>query len=76
MTALQFEIEDQLIQTVGLKTVKEFLERQLALLRLTYLGDVISQTIRESGIDYQEEIEQARQEAWQEYKTTHLSQLL
>ncbi|GAK48831.1 hypothetical protein U14_00042 [Candidatus Moduliflexus flocculans] len=69
MIALQFEIEDQLIQTVGLKTVKEFLERQLALLRLTYLGDMISQTIRESGIDYQEEIEQARQEAWQAYKS-------
>ena len=76
MTALQFEIEDQLIQTVGLKTVKEFLERQLALLRLTYLGDVISQTIQESGINHPDEVAQARQEAWQEYKTTHLSQLL
>lgn len=76
MTALQFEIEDQLIRTIGLKTVKEYVERQLALLRLTYLGEAISQTIQESGINHQDELAQARQDAWQEYKTNHLSQLL
>ena len=68
MAVVQLEIEDQLIQKVGAKTIKDFMEYQLSLLRLKYLGEKISEGIRQSGIDHHKEVEEARQEAWQEYK--------
>jgi hypothetical protein len=71
MTVLQFEIEDQLIQHIGISTIQEFLEQQLALLRVTYLGEKISQVIQQSGIDHAQEVEEARQEAWHDYKTKY-----
>ena len=76
MAVIQLEIEEQLIQNVGVQTIKEFMERQLSLLRVTYLGEKISQVIQESGINHQQEVAEARQEAWQEYKEQHLKHLL
>ena len=69
MTVLEFEIEDQLVQNMGLHMIKNFLSRQIAFLKVTYLGEKISQVIEHSGIDHDKEVEEARQEAWQEYKT-------
>lgn len=72
MPVLEFEIEDQLVQNMGLQHIKNFLNRQLAFLRVSYLGEKISQVIQSSGIDHAKEVEAARQEAWQEYKTKNL----
>ena len=47
-------------------------ERQLSLLRVRYLGEQITQAIEQAGFNHEKEVEEARQEAWQEYKTTHL----
>ena len=71
MTVLQFEIEDQLIQHIGIRTIQEFLERQLALLRVTYLGEKITHAIQQSGINHDQEVEEARQDAWQDYKNKY-----
>jgi hypothetical protein len=76
MSVIQLEIEDTLIQQVGAKTVKEFMEQQLSLLRLQYQGERIAQKIQESGIDHHSEVDEARQEAWEEYKAGHLQDLL
>ncbi len=75
MSVIQLEIEDTLIHEVGIKAVQEFMERQLSLLRLQYLGDKIATAIRKAGIDHAREVKEARQEAWQEYKNTHLKEL-
>jgi hypothetical protein len=72
MTVMQVEIEDQLIQEVGAETIKTFMERQLAFLRLQYLGQKISTALQQAGVEQKSEIEAARQEAWEEYKTTYL----
>lgn len=71
MSVLQFEIEDQLVQRMGMTTIHEFLERQLALLRVADLGENISAAIRQAGVNHAQEVEEARQEAWQEYKTQY-----
>lgn len=72
MPILEFEIEDQLVQNMGLQHIKNFLNRQLAFLKVSYFGEKISQVIQSSGIDHAKEVEAARQEAWQEYKTKNL----
>ena len=46
MSVIQLEIEDALIQEVGAKTVKTFMERQLSLLHPQYLGEYIVQEFK------------------------------
>ena len=76
MTVVQLEIEDQLIQKIGTKTIKEFMELQLSLLKLRFMGEKISEGIQQSGIDHHKEVKEARQEAWQEYKAKYLQGIL
>jgi len=68
MTVLQFEIEDQLAQNLGIQMIKNYLDRQLTFLKVLYLGEKVSKIIQQSGIDHAKELEEARQEAWEEYK--------
>ena len=52
MSVIQLEIDDTLIQQVGAKTVKAFMERQLSLLRFQYQGERIAHEIQQSRIDH------------------------
>ena len=63
MSLIQLEIDDTLIQTIGLQAVKTFMERQLTLLRVQYLGEKIAATIQQAGINHQQKVKEARQEA-------------
>ena len=51
------------------------MERQLTLLRVQYLGEKIAAAIQQAGINHQQEVKEARQEAWQEYKA-NISRIL
>ena len=68
MGLIQLEIDDTLVQAIGLQAVKTFMERQLTLLRVQYLGEKITVAIQQAGINHQQEVKEARQEAWQDYK--------
>ena len=72
MSQIQLEIDDTLIQAIGLQAVKTFMERQLTLLRVQYLGEKIAAAIQQAGINHQQEVKESRQEAWKEYKTKYL----
>ncbi|MCK5013696.1 MAG: hypothetical protein KAS66_07740 [Candidatus Omnitrophica bacterium] len=52
-----------LIQAIGLQAVKTFMERQLMLLRVQYLGEKIVAAIQQAGINHQQEVKEARQDA-------------
>jgi hypothetical protein len=75
MSVIQLDIDETLIQTIGLQAIKAFIERQLSLLRVQYLGEKMSHDIRQAGFDHDKEVEEVRQEAWQEYKSKYLPQL-
>ena len=64
MSLIQLEIDDTLIQAIGLQAVKTFMERQLTLLRVQYLGEKIAAAIQQAGINHHQEVKEARQEAW------------
>ena len=68
MGLIQLEIDDTLVQAIGLQAVKTFIERQLTMLRVQYLGEKIAAAIQQAGINHQQEVKEAREEAWQEYK--------
>ncbi len=74
MSVIQLDIDDTLVQTIGLQAIQAFMERQLSLLRVQYLGEKIAQAIQHAGFEHAKEVEEARQEAWEEYKTKYLSQ--
>jgi hypothetical protein len=76
MSTIQLEIDDALLQSVGITAIQAFMQEQMALLRLQYQGDRIARQIRQSGLDHDQEVSDARQEAWEEYKATHLQDLL
>jgi len=76
MSVIEFEIDEKLAKEVGLKSVQDFLQEQLMLLRLQYLGEKISKSIQASGIDHEKELEETRAEAWQEYKEKHFKDIL
>ena len=48
------------------------MERQLSLLRVQYLGDKSAQAIQQSDFKHAKEVEEARQEAWEEYKAKYM----
>ena len=74
MTVIQLDIDDTLAQAIGLQAVQTFMERQLSLLRVQYLGENIVRTIHQAGFDHAKEVEEAREEAWEEYKIKHMPQ--
>jgi len=72
MNVIQLDIEEILVQTIGLQAIEAFMERQLSFLRVQYLGNQITQAIEQSNFEHDKEVEEARQEAWKEYKTKYL----
>ncbi len=72
MSVIQLDIEEILVQTIGLQAIEAFMERQLSFLRVQYLGNQITHAIEQSGFDHDKEVEEARQEAWKEYKVKYL----
>lgn len=75
MDTMQFKVNEMLVQAMGTEAIQDFVERQLELLHIRYLGETITRAIEESGFDHEKEVETARREAWQEYKSKHLSQI-
>jgi hypothetical protein len=76
MSTIQLEIDDTLLQQIGDRTVRTFIERQLSLLRFQYLGEKIAKKIQQAGVDHEKELSEAREEAWDEYKGKMLQKIL
>ncbi|MBF0210028.1 MAG: hypothetical protein HQK64_02485 [Desulfamplus sp.] len=75
MSVIQVDIDDQLVQTIGLKAIKEFMDNKIAALKIELLGDSISEIVALSEFDHSKEVEIARQEAWEEYKQKYIVSL-
>ena len=74
MSVIQLDIDDTLARAMGLQAIQAFMQRQLSLLRVQYLGDKIAQAIHQAGFEHAKEVEEIRQEAWEEYKTKYMPQ--
>jgi hypothetical protein len=65
MTTIEIPISDDLIQRLGQQAIAEFLQKQMQLLRVQLLADKLGQAITNSGVDWEQELENARQKAWE-----------
>ena len=68
MTVIQIPIAEDLILAMGQRAVEEFLQKQTKVLRLQLLAERLDKAIADSGVDWEGELEIARQEAWEMYQ--------
>ncbi len=66
---LSIKIKDDILQSFGIIYVQTYLQKQVQLLELQFLAEKMSTALSEStDTDWETELEQARQTAWDEYK--------
>ncbi|GAB2545157.1 hypothetical protein [Spirosoma aerophilum] len=76
MTTIQLEIQDDLVQQLGLGAVKKALEDELAYQRFKLLENKIVSAMREAtDVDWKDEFDAARQKAYEEYQQKRKSAL-
>ncbi|MFN3848442.1 MAG: hypothetical protein ACK4NY_03390 [Spirosomataceae bacterium] len=68
MTTIQIEVKDSLAQSLGLKAIQEHFRKELELLEIELLAQKLNDSISVSGVDWNEELENARRDAYIEYQ--------
>ena len=68
MTEITLRLEDDVIKDYGELYIKNFVEKQMEYLSLLREMDKIEEQINISKMDYDKELENIRQKAWQDYK--------
>lgn len=68
MTEITVKLKDEMIKEYGKLFIKNFVEKQLEHLELFREMDEIEQQIKDSNMDYEKELENIKEKAWQEYK--------
>lgn len=76
MTTIQLQIEDDLVQQLGLGAVQQLLEEELVYQRVKLLENKIQTAMHKAvGVNWQQEFEEARQQAYEEYRQKRESAL-
>lgn len=68
MTTIQIEVKDSLAQSLGLRAIQEHFRKELELLEIELLAQKLNDSISVSGVDWNEELENARRDAYIEYQ--------
>jgi len=70
MTTVQIDIQDDLINLFGVQALKQFIEDELAYQRFLLLENEIQNELnRNKDVEWEDEFEAARQQAFEEYKS-------
>jgi len=71
---ITLDIKETVLKDFGLFQIQNFFQKQLQLLELQLLADKIGSKLSETkDIDWENEFDMARTEAWNEYKTLFLN---
>lgn len=70
MTTIEIDVSDDLVQAIGTQSIKAYFQKHLELLKMQVLADKLGSAIEKSGLDWEEALEKARDEAWEEYQKT------
>ncbi len=68
MTTIQLEIKDSLAHSLGLRAIQEHFKKELELLEIEFLAKKLKESIIESNINWDTELENAREEAFAAYQ--------
>ncbi|RLD57893.1 MAG: hypothetical protein DRJ05_08960, partial [Bacteroidetes bacterium] len=67
-STLQLHISNELVTMYGYSALKKHMQKRLELLKMQLLAEKLGAGIKSSGMDWEKEMENARLEAWSEYK--------
>ena len=67
-TTLQLNVSGELAQMFGISALQTYMQKRLELLKMQLLADKIGTAITDNKIDWEQEMENVRKEAWKEYK--------
>jgi hypothetical protein len=76
MITIQIDVSEDIIQKLGKEAIKNYMHKQMNLLKLSVLGDEIRTAMEESNFDWEQELQLVKQESWEEYKSQYLSNIL
>ena len=69
MKTIEVKVQDDLVALYGLEAIKHMIEEELAYQRFRLLEERIQTGLAESGVDWEKEFEQKREEAFAEYQS-------
>lgn len=72
MVTIELEVNPDTVQRIGIEALRKQLLRTIELEELAMLATEIDKKTKDAGIDLKALTESARQEAWDEFKATHL----
>jgi hypothetical protein len=75
MMTIQIDVSEDIIEKLGQTAIKDYLQNQVNLLKLSILGEEINQAIKASNLDIEAELQLAKQKAWEEYKSQYLKNI-
>ncbi len=76
MAVIEINVSDDLLQQIGSDGLKLKMERYLEDIKVQKIVVGIQAAVHEHGLDWETELMQARQQAWQEYKQRYLRGLV
>lgn len=76
MQTIQLEIQDKILQKMGLVAVKERLQKEIEYLYFEDVAENINKSLQESGINNEIELETARQKSWEQYRNDFLKDVI
>lgn len=71
MKTIELEIPDDIIEKLGYKAIKDLLTEQLTYQKFKILEEELQKSMLESDVNWSDEFERAKKEAYEEYKTLY-----
>lgn len=69
MTTIQIQVQDDIVQRLGIERIKQLMQRKIDSEEVRLAAEHIKQAMdAATGVDWDAELEQARQQTWNEYK--------
>ena len=68
METIQLSVDERVLKKFGEEKIREYVDKMISMKRMEYYTDLMSSAIEMSEEEYEQKLEDIRQEAWEEYK--------
>jgi len=76
MRTISIQVDDKLINDAGMQTVQDYLKEQIEMFKFQMIYNSIAQSVKQSEIDLEKDLMEAKEKAWQRYKKEYLEDIL
>jgi preprotein translocase subunit SecA len=68
MDTIQLGVDERILKKFGEEKIKEYVNKMISVKKMEFFTDLISKSIEMPQEEYEKELEEIRQESWEEYK--------